>query len=134
MSANDRFVARAVGTPVERVEDLRLLRGRGQFVDDLHREGLLHAVILRSPVPHGTIRSIEASAARAMPGVHAVYTAEDIARSFAGKLPTMPLRLAPMQELVPFEQAVIAQAKVRYVGEPLAIVVADSAALAEDAL
>ena len=134
MSANDRFVARAVGTPVERIEDLRLLRGRGKFVDDVHREGMLHAAILRSSVPHGRIRSVDASAARAMPGVHAVYTGEDIARSFNGKLPTMPLRLAPMEELVPYEQAVIAHTRVRYVGEPLAIVVADSAGAAEDAL
>ena len=134
MSTSQPFVARAVGTPVERIEDLRLLRGRGKFVDDVHREGMLHAAILRSSVPHGLIRSIDAAAARTLPGVHAVYTGEDVARNFNGILPTMPLRLAPMPELVPYEQAVIARTRVRYVGEPLAIVVADSAAQAEDAL
>jgi carbon-monoxide dehydrogenase large subunit len=134
MSANDLFVARVVGTAVERIEDLRLLRGRGKFVDDLHREGMVHAAILRSSVAHGRIKSVDVGPARGMPGVHAVYTAEDVAQSFNGTLPSIPLRLAPMKELEPFEQPVIAQDKVRYVGDPLAVVVADSPALAEDAL
>src|SRR5260370_1366122 len=64
-----------VGSPVERIEDLRLLKGRGQYVDDLTREGLLHAVILRSSVAHGRIRSIDAAAARARPGVVAAVRA-----------------------------------------------------------
>src|SRR5204863_5807081 len=63
---------RYVGQAVERLEDLRLLTGRGQFVDDLHCEGLLHAAIYRSNVAHGRIVSIDATAARAMTGVHAV--------------------------------------------------------------
>jgi carbon-monoxide dehydrogenase large subunit len=124
----------AVGTPVERIEDLRLLRGRGQYVDDLHREGMLHAAIFRSSIPHGRLRSIDVANARSMPGVRAVYAAEDIARGSGGKIPTIPMRLIPMPELVPYEQPVVAHDKVRYVGEPLAIVVADSAAEAEDAL
>jgi aerobic carbon-monoxide dehydrogenase large subunit len=61
-----------VGKPIERLEDLRLLRGRGQYVDDLHREGMVHAAILRSPVPHGRIRKIDFAKARALPGVRAV--------------------------------------------------------------
>jgi carbon-monoxide dehydrogenase large subunit len=121
-----------VGQPIERIEDLRLLRGRGQYVDDLHREGMLHAAILRSAVPHGLIRQIDCNKARAMPGVHAVFTAEDIAKH-GGTVPTVPLRLLPLPELVPFEQPVIAHRKVRYVGEPLAVIVADSLAQAEDA-
>ena len=77
---NQIDAARAsIGRAVERIEDLRLLRGRGSYVDDLTRPGLLHAVILRSSVAHGLIRSIDASAARALPGVHAVITAPDIA-------------------------------------------------------
>ena len=59
---------RLVGTPVERVEDPRLLRGRGQFVDDLHQEGMLHAAILRSSIAHGRIHLIDVKAALAMPG------------------------------------------------------------------
>jgi carbon-monoxide dehydrogenase large subunit len=123
-----------IGKPVERVEDLRLVRGRGQFVDDLHRDGMLHAAVLRSSVAHGRIRSINAQAARAMPGVQAVFTAEDVARFAGGSVPTIPLRIYQQPELVPFEQPVIAHTKVRFVGEPIAVVVAESAALAEDAL
>jgi carbon-monoxide dehydrogenase large subunit len=134
MNVKDSFFAHVVGTPVERIEDLRLLRGRGQFVDDLQREGMLHAAILRSPIAHGRFRSINVSVARAMPGVRGVFTGDDIAQGSNGSVPTIPLRLAPLPELVPFEQPVIAHTKVRYVGEPIAIVVADSLSLAEDAL
>ena len=63
-----------IGSAVERREDLRFLRGRGEYLDDLHPEGLLHAVILRSSVAHGQIVSIDASAALKIPGVHAVIT------------------------------------------------------------
>src|SRR2546422_3237283 len=128
------FVPACVGPPGERLEALRLLRGKGQYVDDLHREGMLHAAILRSTVAHGRIRSIAIAGARALPGVRGIFTAEDIAQSSNGSVPTVPLRLAPLPELVPFEQPVIAHEKVRYVGEPVAVVVADSLALAEDAL
>jgi aerobic carbon-monoxide dehydrogenase large subunit len=121
-----------VGQPIERIEDLRLLRGRGQFVDDLHEAGALHAVLLRSNVAHGKIISIGTAKARAMPGVRAVYTAADVAPN--AKVPTIPLRLAPLPQLVPYEQPVIAQDHVRYVGEPIAIVIADTQAMAEDAL
>jgi carbon-monoxide dehydrogenase large subunit len=123
-----------IGKPLERIEDLRLLRGRGKYVDDIHHEGMLHAAVLRSSVAHGRIRSIDVSAARARPGVHAVFTAADVLREYDGVMPTIPLRRGPLPGLDPFEQPVIAHIKVRYVGEPLAIVVADSAALAEDAL
>jgi carbon-monoxide dehydrogenase large subunit len=119
-----------IGSAIERVEDFRLLRGRGQFVDDLARENLLHAVILRSSVAHGRIRSIETAAARARPGVHAVITPADIG---AG-VPTIPLRQDSSPAFRPFEQPVIAHDKVRYVGEPVAVVLASSAAAAEDAL
>ena len=113
-----------IGSPIERLEDVRFLRGRGQFVDDIDCAGLLHAAILRSSVAHGRIRSIDTAAALALPGVHAVITAAEIVGS---TVPTIPLR----QELLPvfkrFEQPVIAQGKVRYVGEPIAVVLADSA-------
>src|SRR5439155_10773195 len=119
-----------IGKPVERIEDLRLLRGRGEFVDDLHRDGMLHAAILRSAVPHGILKKIDLKKATEMPGVHAVFTAADV----GPVVPTIPLRLAPLPELVPYEQPVIAHDKVRYVGEPVALVVAESLAQAEDAL
>ena len=63
-----RSVNTFIGSPVERVEDLRFLRGRGQYVDDLDREGQWHAAIVRSPVAHGRIRGIDAAVATAMPG------------------------------------------------------------------
>ena len=118
---------RYIGSPVERIEDLRFLRGRGEFVGDLQREGMLHAAILRSPVAHGRIRGLDATAARAMAGVHAVITAAEI-----GAVPTIPLRLLPLPGSERFLQPVIAAERVRYVGEPIAVVLADSAALAED--
>ncbi len=122
-----------IGSPVKRVEDPRFLRGRGEFVDDLSRAGMVHAAVLRSPMAHGHVRAVDGGAARAMPGVHAVVTAAQIAREL-GAVPTIPIRLAPMPALQPFVQPVVADAKVRFVGEPVALVVADSAALAEDAL
>ena len=118
-----------IGQPVDRAEDPRFLTGRGQFVDDLKRPGMLHAVVLRSSVAHGRIRSVDAAAARARPGVRAVITAAEI-----GNIPVIPLRLANLPEFKPYFQPVIAGDKVRYVGEPLAVVIADSQALAEDAL
>jgi aerobic carbon-monoxide dehydrogenase large subunit len=118
-----------VGSAVERLEDLRLLRGKGIFVDDLALDGLLHAAILRSPVAHGRIRALDAAAALALPGVRAIITSADM-----GGVRTIPLRLIPLAAMRPFEQPVIAWEKVRYVGEPVAVALADSAALAEDAL
>ena len=76
-----RTVNSLIGSAVERLEDLRFLRGRGQYVDDLARKDMLHAAFLRSSVAHGRIRSIDDSAARALPGVHSVITAKDIGSS-----------------------------------------------------
>src|ERR1700722_16118866 len=118
---------RYIGSPVERTEDLRFLRGRGEFVGDLRREGMLHAAILRSPVAHGRIRGLDATAALSTPGVRAVITAAEI-----GAVPTIPLRLLALPGTERFLQPVIAADRVRYVGEPIAVVLADSAALAED--
>jgi carbon-monoxide dehydrogenase large subunit len=117
-----------VGSSIKRIEDLRFLRGSGCYVDDVTRPGLLHAVILRSTVAHGRIRAIDGAAALARSGVRAVITAADI-----GAVPTIPLRQEQLAAFTPFEQPVIATGKVRYVGEPVAVVVAASAALAEDA-
>ena len=118
-----------IGQPVDRAEDLRFLTGAGKFVDDLTRDGILHAVVLRSGVAHGRIKRLDTSAARARPGVHAVITAAEI----GANVPVIPLRLANLPEFAPYLQPVIASDKVRYVGEPVAVVVAESQALAEDA-
>jgi aerobic carbon-monoxide dehydrogenase large subunit len=118
-----------IGSPIERLEDIRFLTGRGQYTDDLTDARMLHAVILRSSVAHGRIRSIDTAAARARPGVHAVITAADI-----GQVPKIPLRHDPLPSSKQYVQPIIAVDKVRFVGEPVAVVVADSVALAEDAL
>jgi carbon-monoxide dehydrogenase large subunit len=118
-----------IGSSVERVEDARFLRGRGEYIGDLNRDGQWHAAFLRSPVAHGRIRAIDTSAALAMPGVHAVVTAADI----EGEIPTIPFR-RPNPTIGPYAQPIIAREKVRYVGEPVAVVLADSAEFAEDAV
>ena len=119
-----------VGQAVERTEDLRFLTGKGTFADDYEPAGTLHAAIFRSSVAHGRIRGIDATAALRIPGVHAVITAANI----GDEIPAIPLRLAPIAGLEKYLQPVIAHDKVRYVGEPVAVIVADSRALAEDAL
>ena len=125
-----RTVNAFVGQPIERLEDFRFVRGRGQYVDDLARKDMLHAAILRSAVAHGRIRAIDVSRAQKMPGVHAVITAADLGDA----IPLVPMRLQPMPEFEAFGQPVMARDKVRYVGEALAMVLADSAGVAEDAL
>jgi len=125
-----RTVNSLIGSPIERLEDLRFLRGRGQYVDDLARKDMLHAAILRSSVAHGRIRSIEVTRARALPGVHSVITAKEI----GNRVPRVPMRLQPLPDFERFGQPVIAETKVRYVGEAIAVVLADSPGIAEDAL
>jgi len=121
-----------VGAPVQRVEDRRFLRGEGTYVADLTREGLCHVVVVRSSVAHGTLHAIGTEAARALPGVLAVVTAADIIAA-RGEVPKIPLRQQVLDEGLPYLQPVIAEGVVRYVGEPVAVVVADDAAVAEDA-
>jgi aerobic carbon-monoxide dehydrogenase large subunit len=125
-SQDDRYI----GQEVERTEDLRFLTGCGQFVDDHAPAGLLHAAILRSSVAHGRIVDIDHAAALKLAGVEAVVTAIDI----GDQIPTIPIRLAPIAGLERYLQPVIAHGKVRYVGEPIAVVIAISRAIAEDAL
>jgi len=121
-----------VGQAVQRVEDERLLKGEGQYVADLARDGMLHAAMVRSPIPHGFLKEVDFTNASRMPGVHAVITAADIERTL-GRLPKIPMRQDAVDTVVPFFQPVIAKDKVRYVGEPVAVVVADTAAQAQDA-
>ncbi|MBZ0163280.1 MAG: molybdopterin-dependent oxidoreductase [Notoacmeibacter sp.] len=109
-----------------RVEDAALLSGSGQFIDDLAKPArLAHAAILRSSEPHALIRSIDVAKARALPGVHAVVTGEDV-RSLSSPL-VVGVKL-------PMECWPIAVDRVRYVGEPVAIVVAADRYVAEDGL
>jgi aerobic carbon-monoxide dehydrogenase large subunit len=125
-----RTVNSLIGSPIERLEDLRFLRGRGQYVDDLARKDMLHAAILRSSVAHGRLHSIDVAAARGLPGVHSVITAKDI----GNRVPRVPMRLQPLPDFEPFGQPVIAETKVRYVGEAIAVVLAETPGIAEDAI
>jgi len=118
-----------IGQPVARLEDERLLTGRGRFVDDLRLPGTLHAAILRSPEAHARVRRVDRAAAAALPGVVAVVTAEDAPELRR----TMPL-FVPHPELRPAMFSPLANGVVRFVGEPVAVVLARSRYVAEDAL
>ena len=118
----------AIGRPLLRREDRRFLTGRGRFLDDIAIPGALHAHFLRSPHPHARIVAINSDDARRLAGVHAVVTGRDLAQW------TTPLRLAPpIEGLLPVECSTLPIDKVRFVGDPVACVVAADRYLAEDA-
>ncbi|MGH9299601.1 MAG: xanthine dehydrogenase family protein molybdopterin-binding subunit, partial [Acidimicrobiales bacterium] len=117
-----------VGRDLERVEDRRLLTGNGRYVANHEMSGALHLVMVRSPLAHARIASIETAAAAAMPGVRAVVTASDL-----GQTGTMPLMPAAGAEIAAVPIPLLAGAKVRYAGEAVAGVVATSLAEAMDA-
>src|ERR1051325_6811135 len=118
------------GAAVKRTEDPALLRGKGHFVDDIRLRGTLHACFVRSAHAHAKIRGIGASAARALPGVHLVLTYADLP----------PPSQKPLTLLVPnpaitqlFTPMVLVNTEACYVGEPIAMVVAETRYIAEDA-
>jgi carbon-monoxide dehydrogenase large subunit len=120
--------ARFVGAKVRRLEDPRLLTGRGQYVDDVTAPAMLHAAFVRSPHPHATIVNVDVSAARRLPGVHLVLTGEEI------KQLTHPfMGMAAMEGFYDPVFYALATDRVRLVGDPVAIVVAESRRVAEDA-
>ncbi len=118
-----------IGEPISRREDARLLTGAGRYVDDVHLDGMVHAALFRSAWPHGRIRSINVTAATAMPGVIGVFTHSE----FGPSLKPIRSRIAAMPGFEKFLQLPLATDKVRYVGEPIAVAVATSAYVAEDA-
>ena len=131
MTIEDSDVAgtiRYVGTRIPRVEDPRLLTGHGTFVDDVKRPGMLHACFVRSPFARARILSIDTLAARSTPGVHAVLVAEDLNPDVVELWFTGQGRHGPTTPLPP-----LAEAEVRFVGDPVALVIADDRYLAEDA-
>ena len=119
-----------VGQPLPRREDARLLSGRGRYVDDVHLDGMLHAAVFRSSRPHGRILSIDVAAASAVPGVIGVFTHAE----FEAVLKPIRPRIAAMPGFEHFLQLPLATDKVRYVGEPMAVVVATTPYIAEDAV
>jgi carbon-monoxide dehydrogenase large subunit len=119
---------RYIGAPLRRKEDPRLLRGDGVYVADVQVAGALHAAFVRSPYAHARVRSVDLAAARQQPGVVAAYAYADVA-DVAKPLPM----LVPHRALHPRMPYPLARDKVRYVGEVVAMVVAEDAYLAEDA-
>ena len=120
------------GSSPPRSEDDPLLRGAGRYTDDLEVPGAAHGAFVRAPVAHAAIRAIDAKAALALPGVLAVFTGADVEAAGLGPIP--PAVLLPGRDGKPMvgpAMPVLAQERVRYVGEPVALVVAQSAALAQ---
>jgi len=121
---------RYTGASIKRSEDPRILTGAGRYVDDIKLAGMLHAAFVRSPLAHGTVLSVDVSAARALPGVVAVLTGADLeAMTVPGPDPLMALfgAAGPTPEFT-----LLATDKVRLMGDPVAVVIAESRYLAED--
>ena len=125
------MTTRLFGSGIRRREDPRLITGRASYTDDIKLPGMVHAAILRSPYAHANITSIDTSAAACQPGVIAVYTGADT----EGNLNPIPCAwLIPDSNLVTPDHPAIAKDKVRYVGDAVAVVVAENRYQAEDAL
>ena len=130
MDANARF---AIGQPVSRKEDPVLLRGEGRYSDDLSLPGQAYGVIVRSRHAHGILRAIDADAARAMPGVLGIYTAEDLTAAGIGPMQAQAGKHKDGSPTPKPHQMALAQGRVRYVGDPVALVVAETRDAARDA-
>ena len=123
--------AKHFGARVLRLEDPVLLTGRGRFVADINLPGMLHACFVRSPHAHARIRAVDASAARTMPGVHAVLTAHDLPQRLA--VTQIPMLVPHPAIKTPRTQLALARGEVCFVGEAVAVAVAESRYGAEDA-
>src|SRR5207244_8872549 len=123
-----------IGQGIKRFEDARLLRGEGRYLDDVTLPGQAHAVLVRSIHAHARIRSIDTSPARRAPGVLAVLTGADVARDGLGTMRMTLKRARPdgSPMFAPPHRG-LTQDRVRYVGDPVALVVAETRAQAEDA-
>ena len=121
-----------IGTSIKRYEDLALLKGEGRFVDDIKIEGLLEVAFVRSPHPHAVIKSIDTGAARALDGVHAVYTHADLDAVLTSNVIPCDHKNWDFPETA--KPLVLPSDEVCFAGEAIAIVVADSRYLAEDAV
>ena len=126
--AFEKGKTRVFGHSVLRIEDVPLVTGRGRYIADLNFPRQLHMRIVRSGLAHGSITAINVDAARAVDGVEAIWTHADI-----GDLPPIDFRDPAAEVLKPYRQPLLAVDRVRYVGEPVAAVFAESAAIAEDA-
>jgi aerobic carbon-monoxide dehydrogenase large subunit len=123
-----------IGASVRRKEDLRFLSGRGQYTDDINRPGQLYAHVLRSPHAHAEIRGIDIAAARSMPGVKAIFTGADMAAENIGGLPCgWQIHNKDGSPMAEPPHPVLAVGRVRHVGDPVAVVIAETRAQARDA-
>ena len=125
---NAMHPGRVIGHPVTRLEDAPLVRGEGLFAADVNFPRQLSMRIVRAQIAHGHLLSIDTAAARALPGVTAVWTRADIAG-----IPPIPFRATKLRGLEPYCQPILATDRVRYAGEPIAAVFAETAYIAEDA-
>ena len=121
-----------IGSSIRRHEDPPLLAGRARYVADVRLPGMLTMVVVRATVAHGTLGSIDCSEARRLPGVEAVFTAQEVSESLGG-IPSIPPRVSFDETVTPYLQPIIAHDRVRFVGEPMAVVVARDRYVAEDA-
>jgi carbon-monoxide dehydrogenase large subunit len=121
-----------IGQPVRRSEDPKLVRGEGRYADDVNREGQAYAVLVRSTIAHGVIRGIDTSTAKAMPGVLAVLTAADLA-GYGNLKSSLPLKSRDGSPIRYVPRPALTSDKVRFVGDPLACVIAETVAQAKDA-
>lgn len=117
-----------VGRSVPRIEDAPLLRGHGAFAADIDFPRQLHMRIVRADVAHGRLAGVDTKAARALPGVVAVWDGAEVA-----DIPPIPFRATKLKGLEPYCQPILASGRVRYVGEPVAAVFAEDPFIAEDA-
>jgi carbon-monoxide dehydrogenase large subunit len=123
-----------IGQPVTRFEDVRFLRGEGRYLSDIDLPGQAYAVVLRSPHAHARIKGLDTSPARAAPGVLAIYTAADYAADgLGGPKATMPRKKADGSPMFAPQRPALCIDRVRYVGDPVAFVVAETLAQAKDA-
>lgn len=123
-----------IGQPVRRFEDTRLLRGHGRYINDINLPGQAHAVVLRSPHAHAKFGAIDTAAAKAAPGVVAVYTNADYAADGLGTTGVALKRTRPDgSPMFGRTHPILAKERVRYVGEPVALVIAETLAQAKDA-
>ena len=120
-------VSRYVGARVKRIEDPKLIRGEGEYIDDLTLPAMLHAAFVRSPHAHARIARIDVAAVRALPGVAAALVAGDVAEI------EKPLPVLPVDEMLTVAHLPLASGEVHYAGQPVAVVVADDPYLARDA-
>src|SRR4051794_19796254 len=123
----------SIAKPTRRREDGRFLTGRGTYADDIDLPGQAHAAFVRSPYAHGVIRGIDLEAARAAPGVLGLYTAADLQAAGIGPIPYLPMPKFPLVTQIDAPRPVLATNRVRHVGEPVVLVVAESLAEAQDA-